>query len=253
MKKRNLIHLWRSQRVLLGLLLVLLSVFFYSLHYVIFRDAHHIFIYLVGDIAFVFIEVLLVTLIIHHLLSQREKRAMLKKLNMVIGAFFSEVGTDLLKFFTGFDKNAEQISKHLIVGNEWSPEHFTQMQTVLSSHDYKIDSRAGDLKGLQELLVGKREFLLGLLENPNLLEHEDFTELLWAVFHLAEELSHRTAVEGLPETDFYHLSGDIRRAQRLLVWEWLSHMEHLKIDYPYLFSLAVRTNPFDPDASVQVQ
>jgi len=27
----------------------------------------------------------------------------------------------------------------------------------------------------------------------------------------------------------------------------------LKNDYPYLFSLAVRTNPFDPDASVQVQ
>jgi hypothetical protein len=60
MKKSNLTHLWRSQRVLLGLLLVLLSVFFYSLHYVIFRDAHHILIYLVGDVAFVFIEVLLV-------------------------------------------------------------------------------------------------------------------------------------------------------------------------------------------------
>ena len=253
MKKSNLIHLWRSQRVLLGLLLVLLSVFFYSLHYVVFRDAHHIFIYLVGDIAFVFIEVLLVTLIIHHLLSEREKRAMRKKLNMVIGAFFSEVGTNLLKFFAGFDKNAEQISNHLIVGNEWSPEHFTQMQVVLSSHDYKIDSRAGDLKGIREFLIGKRGFLLGLLENPNLLEHEEFTELLWAVFHLAEELSHRTTIEGLPETDYYHLSGDIGRSQRLLVREWLSHMEHLKSDYPYLFSLAVRTNPFDPNASVEVQ
>ena len=253
MKKSKLSHLWRSQRVLLGLLLVLLSVFFYSLHYVVFRDAHHIFIYLVGDIAFVFIEVLLVTLIIHHLLSEREKRAMRKKLNMVIGAFFSEVGTNLLKFFAGFDKNAEQISKHLIVGNEWSPEHFTQMQAVLSSHDYKIDSRAGDLKGIREFLIGKRGFLLGLLENPNLLEHEKFTELLWAVFHLAEELSHRTTIEGLPETDYYHLSGDIGRSQRLLVREWLSHMEHLKSDYPYLFSLAVRTNPFDPNASVEVQ
>jgi hypothetical protein len=26
-------------------------------------------------------------------------------------------------------------------------------------------------------------------------------------------------------------------------------MKHLKEDYPYLFSLAVRTNPFNPDAS----
>lgn len=253
MRKSNLIQHWLSHRAILGLLLILLSVFFYSLHYVIFRDAHHILIYLVGDIAFVFIEVLLVTLIIHHLLGEREKRSMLKKLNMVIGAFFSEVGTDLLRFFNSFDNNAEQLSKHLIVGNEWSPEHFAQMQTVLSSHDYKIDSHTGDLAGLQGFLIEKRGFLLGLLENPNLLEHEDFTELLWAVFHLTEELSHRTTVIGLPETDYYHLSGDIRRAHRLLVREWLSHMEHLKMEYPYLFSLAVRTNPFDPSASVELQ
>jgi len=31
--------------------------------------------------------------------------------------------------------------------------------------------------------------LLGLLGNPNLLEHDSFTDLLWAVFHLMEELS----------------------------------------------------------------
>jgi hypothetical protein len=30
-------------------------------------------------------------------------------------------------------------------------------------------------------------------------------------------------------------------------------MKHLKIDYPYLFSLAVRTNPFNPDASPEVR
>jgi hypothetical protein len=29
-------------------------------------------------------------------------------------------------------------------------------------------------------------------------------------------------------------------------------MRHLKTDYPYLFSLAVRQNPFDPEASVTV-
>jgi len=86
-----------------------------------------------------------------------------------------------------------------------------------------------------------------------LLEHEEFTELLWAVFHLSEELSNRATVKDLPETDYDHLSGDIKRAHRLLVREWLAHMEHLKIDYPYLFSLAVRMNPFDPNASAQVQ
>ena len=248
MKKSNL-----TQRILFGLLLILLSIFFYGIHYAIFRDAHHIFIYLIGDIAFVFIEVLLVTLIIHHILSEREKQAMLKKLNMVIGAFFSEVGTPLLKYFSKFDTNAEQLSKHLIVDSNWSPEHFTQMQEVLKKHENKIDSKAGDLRELQSFIVEKRAFLLRLLENPNLLEHELFTELLWAVFHLTEELSFRNSVTNLPDSDYKHLNGDIRRAHTLLVREWLSHMEHLKNDYPYLFSLAVRTNPFDPNASVEVR
>jgi hypothetical protein len=248
MKKRN----YLTHRVLWGALLVLLSVFFYALHYAIFRDAHHIFIYLLGDIAFVFIEVLLVTLILHQLLAEREKRAMLKKLNMVIGAFFSEVGTPLLVLFRDFDRNTEAVSSQLVVDNEWSPEHFVRMRAVLAEHGYKVDSRAGDLAGLQRLLVEKRSFLLGLLQNPNLLEHEAFTELLWAVFHLAEELSHRPGVANLPENDYYHLSGDIKRAYALLVREWLTHMEHLKSDYPYLFSLALRTNPFDPAASVEL-
>ena len=68
MKKRRI-----YPRILLGLLLILLSIFFYVIHYLLFKDSHHIFIYLVGDIAFVFIEVLLVTLIIHKLLELREQ------------------------------------------------------------------------------------------------------------------------------------------------------------------------------------
>ncbi len=102
-------------QILLGLSLIVLSVIFYLLHYTIFRDAHHILLYLIGDIAFVFIEVLLVTLIIHRLLSEREKRARLEKLNMVIGAFFSEVGTRLLAYFSDFDPKLDKIRKELVV------------------------------------------------------------------------------------------------------------------------------------------
>ena len=241
------------QRVLFGLLLVVLSVVFYVLHFIVFRDAHHIFIYLVGDIAFVFIEVLLVTLIIHQVLSEREKRALLKKLNMVIGAFFSEAGMSLLKYFWAFDSEAESFGRHLIVDNEWSPEHFDKMEEILQNRDFKIDIHKGNLEELRSFVIGKRAFLLRLLENPNLLEHDEFTELLWGVFHLAEGLSHRESVKGLPDTDYDHLAGDIRRAYGLLVREWLSYMEHLKSNYPYLFSLAIRTNPFNPQASVEVK
>jgi hypothetical protein len=127
------------------------------------------------------------------------------------------------------------------------------MEEILQNRDFKIDIHKGNIDQMRSLLIDKRAFLLRLLENPNLLEHDEFTELLWAVFHLAEELSNRETVHGLPDTDYDHLAGDIKRASGLLVREWLSYMEHLKGNYPYLFSLAVRTNPFNPQASVEVK
>ncbi|MDH4135740.1 MAG: hypothetical protein OEW09_03335 [Anaerolineae bacterium] len=238
-----------SWQVLLGLSLIVLSIVFYLIHYVIFRDPHHIFIYLVGDIAFVFIEVLLVTLIIHRLLGEREKRARLEKLNMVIGTFFSEVGTRLVAYFSDFDPKLDQIRKELVVTSDWSEREFLDVSKRLKNYDYGVEIQKVGLEDLRSFLEGKKDFLLRLLENPNLLEHESFTELLRAVFHLTEELAARQDIRQLPDTDCAHLCGDINRAYILLVHQWLDYMKYLKDSYPYLFSLAMRTNPFDQDAS----
>jgi hypothetical protein len=236
-------------QIALGISLVVLSALLYLLHYMVFHDAHHIFIYMVGDIAFVPIEVLLVTLIVHSLLSQREKRAILQKLNMVIGTFFSEVGTHLLAYLSDSDPKLEEIRREMVVSNDWSDKEFEVVRRHLRSYDYGIDIAKIDLEHVRETLLGKRDFLVRLLENPVLLEHESFTELLRAVFHLTEEVQARTDLAGLPDSDYAHLTGDIRRAYTLLAREWLDYMKHLKNNYPYLFSLAMRTNPFDRDAS----
>ncbi len=236
-------------QILLGVALVVLSAIFYLLHYALFRDPHHIFIYLVGDIAFVFIEVLLVTLIIHRLLGEREKRARLEKLNMVIGTFFSEVGTTLLTYFSDSDPKLNQIREELVVTADWSDQEFHRVSTRLKRYDYTVEIEKVGLDDLRSLLLGKTNFLLRLLENPVLLEHESFTDLLRAVFHLTEELGAREDLRQLPTTDYQHLAGDTKRAYSLLVHQWLEYMKHLKENYPYLFSLAMRTNPFDENAS----
>jgi len=240
-------------KITLGIGLVALSAAVYVIHYLIFRDPHHIFIYLIGDIAFVFFEVLLVTLIIHQLLSQREKRNRLEKLNMVIGAFFSEVGTELLTYFSDFDPKLNEIRNELVVTKDWSEQEFQKISKRLKNYDYGVNIQKVGLKDLSTFLVRKRDFLLRLLENPNLLEHEEFTELLRAVFHLTEEVGNREDIEALPETDYQHLAGDIKRVYVQLVHQWLDYMKHLKDNYPYLFSLAMRTNPFDMEASAIVK
>src|SRR3990172_4625199 len=92
--------------IFLGISSIGLSVLLYLINYVFCGAARHIFLYLIGDIAFLPIQFLLLTLIVNQLLSRREKRVMLNKLNMVIGAFFSEVGTGLLKIFIKFGSNS---------------------------------------------------------------------------------------------------------------------------------------------------
>ena len=241
-----------SWKVALGLSLIILSAILYAIHYLIFRDAHHIFLYLLGDVAFLPIEVFLVTVVVHQLLGEREKRTMLKKLNMVIGAFFSEVGTRLLRGFVGIDAAAEGKREKLAAAGNWPERNVKDLVKFFRGCEYRAEPGSRDFEELKAHLTAKREFMLALLENPNLLEHESFTEMLWAVFHLTEELGAREDFSKLPAADTKHIEGDLKRAYTAITVEWLYYMDHLRRNYPYLFSLAVRTNPFDPSASVIV-
>jgi hypothetical protein len=233
----------------LSAVLVVVALALHVVHFLIFRDARHIVIYLLGDLAFLPLEVLFVTLIINQLLSNREKRIKLKKMNMAIGTFFSEAGSALLKSFLAFDKNREALKTMILHDQRWADGDFGGLLKKLPGHVHDIDSQSGDLGALKQFLVARRTFLLSLLGNANLLEHDKFTDLLWSVFHLADELGHRDDFGRLPAADLQHLAQDLRRAFVLLLQEWFAYMRHLKHDYPYLFSLAMRTNPFDREGS----
>jgi hypothetical protein len=239
-------------QLILGIILVSLSALLYIFHYTIFRDMHHIFIYLVGDIAFVPIEVFLVTVIIHRLLNEREKRTLLTKLNMVIGAFFSEVGTKLLTYLSDFDVSSNILTDYLSRIGKWTERDFRAINKKFKDYSPKIDFDPENLKSLRNFMVKKRDFLLRLLENPNLLEHESFTNLLWAVFHMTEELEGRKEFKEIPKEDYDHLIRDTKRAYSALISEWIMYMDHLKNNYPYLFSMAIRVNPFKLKASPEV-
>ncbi len=187
------------------------------------------------------------------MLSRREKRVRMEKLNMVIGVFFSEVGTNLIRLSADYDPDIDKVRKGLIVTEKWTHEKFAEVNAHLRQAPYHVDARRVNWRQLADFLIAKRDFLVRLLENPILLEHEFFTDLLRAVFHLVEELSSRDDFRSLPPADTTHLGGDIKRVYILLVRQWLDYMEYLKNSYPYLFSLAMRTNPFDRKASVMVR
>jgi len=187
------------------------------------------------------------------MLSRREKRSRQEKLNMVIGVFFSEVGTRLIRLSADYDPDFDKVRQGLIITEKWTHERFGEVTAHLRQAPYSVDAQRVNWRQLADFLIAKRDFLVRLLENPILLEHEFFTDLLRAVFHLVEELASREDFHTLPATDTAHLGGDIKRVYILLVRQWLDYMEYLKNNYPYLFSLAMRTNPFDRKASVTVR
>lgn len=183
------------------------------------------------------------------LLLKREARNRRRKVNMVLGVFFSEVGYRLLSLFSSHNQSIEGIRENLLVKANWPEDQFSSAQKVVKRHDLQVDIEVIDLGILLDFLNSKRRLLVSLLENPVLIEQEEFSEALLAVFHLSDELSCRHGMGDLPKSDRDHLAGDINRAYQKLVEQWLVYLRHLKDQYPYLFSLAVRKNPFDSEAS----
>ncbi|WP_319579049.1 hypothetical protein [uncultured Methanospirillum sp.] len=234
----------RNWLILFAVSLLCSSMLLFLLHYGIFHDAHHILVYTLHDIAFLPIEVLLVTLILHQMLERQATKNKLNKLNMVIGVFFSELGTPLMRFFSSHDPQYQE-KKHFYSSiNTWNHALYASKLREAKKSAYQVQISCADLIELRAILIEKEDFLVRILENPTLLEHEAFTDVLQAVFHLTEELKHRGDCSDLPDSDIRHLSGDITRGYSHMIPVWISYLEYLKINYPYLFSLAARTNPF---------
>lgn len=190
---------------------------------------------------------------IEYIIDKRERLERLKKMNMIIGVLYSELGIRLLKLLSEKDPAIIDIREILVVSDTWSEADFQKAFRCLENHSYTIKSQDFNLEILRDTLKAREDLMIRLLENPELLEQEAFTELLQALFHLNEELAVREQLTHLPQTDYNHISGDINRVYRYLALTWLGYMKHLKAHYPYLFSLSMRTNPFDADASVIVR
>jgi hypothetical protein len=232
---------------------LLLSLLLYGIDYLIFHDLHTLFLYLLSSLAFLPLEIFIVVLIIERIIGQNERKAKLQKLNMVLGAFFNDLGNHLLRGLLQNFNNKAEISRHLNLTDSWGKKEFREAAAYAQTLKIEIDYQNINLAELKVFFVQKREFLMTLLGNPSLLEHDHFTDLLWAVTHLDEELESRSSVENLPDADLKHLAGDIERLYGRLVVEWLDYTEHLHTNYRYLYSLVLRTHPFQENPSAVIK
>ena len=137
----------------------------------------------------------------------------------------------------------------LVVVDKWSEDDFKKAYSLLENHSYTVKSQDFNLEHLRDCLKKREDFMIRLLENPELLEQEVFTELMQALFHLNEELGSANGSQVFLRVIITTFPWILTGRTRHLALAWLRYMQHLKAHYPYLFSLAMRVNPFDPNAS----
>lgn len=250
MKLRD--NLWELR---LSLFLVLASLLIFLLKILIIGDdgESNTLSYIFNALGFLPINVLLVTLILNSLLARRAKREQQEKMKMIVGLFFSELGTTMLHMIVGCDTRVETVRTNLAVQMTWKPAEYRAAAEFLKTYAPDLVPDTGALAAIRTELAGKHEFLLGLVENPVFLEGEKVADLMQALFHLSEELCDRGNLAELPASDLRHLTGDLTRVYVPLAELWLSHMEYLSARYPYLLSLSLRKSPFREQRDVVVR
>jgi voltage-gated potassium channel len=208
-----------------------------------------IFVIIIGIGTFV----TLLTSVAQWLLQRRQAALNKHRMSMLVGIFFTEVGNELLRLFSGFDPEIKGVRKDFLVTADWTPEKYLALKKRLGTHAHKIDPSRLDLEKTYDFLRARGDLLIRQLENADLIENESFTGLLWATVHLRDELAARPSLKNLPVEDIAHIANDAKRAYSLLTLQWIDYLQFLKLKYPFLFSLAVRTNPFveNPDAVVK--
>lgn len=226
---------------------IIISILINTLHFYIFNDSEYIFKFILIQLGYLPISTLFVTFILNELLTRRRKDEKTAMRNMIISTFFSEVGTDLIHYFKNLPLayNSEKAKSDLNKVIKLKEREFKSFAQYIKYKDFGVQSSKCNFKSLNEFLNSKRIYLIDLLQNSNLQEHETFSDLIFEVLHINEELSYREDLDFLSEDDLEHLAKDIDRTYSYLLCEWFYYMRHLNAEYPNLYSFAIKTIPFN--------
>jgi hypothetical protein len=231
-------------------ILVLISAMIYAIQFLFFHDIRDTFFYMLQDWAFLPIQIALVSVLLGKIINDREKQERLDKTRILTSTFFSELGTKLLETLEPRVRNADEIRPVIKIDEKWQDKDFFAASEAIKNINLTLKLSWKDFAGLRDLLSDKRMTLLIIASNPALLDHEQFTDMLWAIFHLNDELATRKNLEQLSESDLAHLNDDASRVLSATLVNWICHIEFLKKEYPYLYLLEVYRNPFGNDAEI---
>lgn len=225
-------------------LLICTSAVLYVLHYLIFRDLHHIGIFFLHDLAGMPLEVILVTLFFDRIIDKAHEEENQSKLSIIETLFFNESGGNMLRYLSSFDHNFYQLSDILDVRMDWKAIDYQAARLHLKDYSFQLDVEKVDFFGLHYHLDERHAYYRNILENPALTQSSEFTEMVMKIYLMWEELDCRTDLYNLDLHEKEYLGELLTEIYEELVLYWLDNAHNHSIhNRPRLHRL-IETSPF---------
>lgn len=228
-----------------------ISTFLYGLHYIFFDQPFITLGAVLSSLAFAPIQIIFDTLVIDRIMEKRENIKKAKKINMIIGSFYNVVGNDILELMVRSDPDNPSIKSMTRVSKKCCDEDFLKLKSDLMEYNFKVDITEINLEKLKVILDNNNKFFIDLMISSVVDEDEEFSRMIMAVVHLRDELETRVYDRELQEYERRHIKRDIENAYRLLTYQWVDYMKHLKVFYTQLFIKALILSPFDDRSSYE--
>lgn len=225
-------------------LLLVISACLYILHYIIFRDLHHLAIFFLHELAFLPLEAIIVTLGLDGLIERTNEDARKSKLSIIETLFFNESGGNMLRYLISFDEHADRLRTVMDVCENWKDADFRQAQKGLKQYSFHLDVDKIDFFGLHYHLNERQDYYREILENPALTQSNEFTGMIMNIYLLWEELDCRTDLYQLASDEKAYLGKLIEEIYEELTSYWLDNAYNHSIhNRPRLHRL-IENNPF---------
>ncbi len=217
--------------------LLVVSVVIYALQIVIFHDERNTAFYIFQDMAFMPVTIAVATLVVGELLGSKEKKERLEKTKMLTSSFFTQLGVYLIRAIADVAEMSPEIQEIVDFGG---PEEKSEaeLQKVISDAKIKVHLDDKSYETVRKLLGEQQQTMLTLATSSMIHEHENFTEMLWGLFHVQDEFRLRGAYSDLSEQDISHMNTDFEEIFKLMLMNWIGNVRYLRKTYPGFYKVA---------------
>lgn len=216
------------------LILFAVSAVIYLLQILFFHDPHDTFFYIFQDMAFLPISIAIATIAVGAILDRRERREKLQGTRMLRSTFFTGIGAEIL---LELNDCAEPFCRNLLYSPADEAEVRSRQKTI-SEMEFTVSLNEAVYESVKKKLTDNQTNLFVLAANENLMAEENFTKLLWGLFHLIDEFRLRGSWENLQASDIEHLDEDFAKVYRLLLINSVDNAWWLKNTYPNFYGTA---------------